>query len=155
MIVKLLPEHHLEFLSLIKGCRGLSESTLAEMSNCWKSHATAHICFFLFLDILELHGRLFDHKPVLQGHISSFVKEFEVVSLHITGIFLVFSGPPVPMEISDLKKNPNPKKSFFCFVFLKNYHSVTTHHTSYNGDNLLPLYNVSYFSFNIMAIYYV
>ena len=43
MIVKLLTEHYLEFLSLKRGCRGSSESTLVKMSNCWKSHATAHI----------------------------------------------------------------------------------------------------------------
>ena len=42
MIVKLLTEHHLEFLSLKGGCRGSSESTLVKTSNCWKSHATAH-----------------------------------------------------------------------------------------------------------------
>ena len=42
MSVKLLTEHHLEFLSLKGGCRGSSESTLVKMSNCWKSHATAH-----------------------------------------------------------------------------------------------------------------
>ena len=44
MIVKLLTEHHLEFLSLKGGCIGSSESTLAKMSNCWKSHAVAHLC---------------------------------------------------------------------------------------------------------------
>ena len=32
MIVKLLPEHHLEFLSLKGGCRDSSESTLVKMS---------------------------------------------------------------------------------------------------------------------------
>ena len=42
MIVKLLTEHHLEFLSLKKGCRGSSESTLVKMPHCWQSHATAH-----------------------------------------------------------------------------------------------------------------
>ena len=31
MIVKLLTEHHLEFLSLKGGCRGSSESTLVKM----------------------------------------------------------------------------------------------------------------------------
>ena len=41
MIDKLLNEHHFEFLSLTGGCRGLSESTLVKMSNCWKSHAAA------------------------------------------------------------------------------------------------------------------
>ena len=39
MIVKLLTEHHLEFLSLKGGCR----STLVKMSNCWKSHAAAQL----------------------------------------------------------------------------------------------------------------
>ena len=45
MIVKLLTEHHLEFLSLKRGCRGSSESTLSlvEMPRCWKSHALAHV----------------------------------------------------------------------------------------------------------------
>ena len=43
MIVKLLTEHHLESLSLKVGCRASSESTLVKMSNCWKSHAAAHI----------------------------------------------------------------------------------------------------------------
>ena len=43
MIVKLLTEHHLEFLMLKQCCRGSSEPTLVKMSNCWKSHAVAHI----------------------------------------------------------------------------------------------------------------
>ena len=41
MIVKLLDEHHLEFLSLRMGCTGSSESTLVKVPHCWKSHATA------------------------------------------------------------------------------------------------------------------
>ena len=43
MIVKLLTEHNLEYLSLKGGCRGPSESTLDKMSNCWKSHAAAQL----------------------------------------------------------------------------------------------------------------
>ena len=43
MIVKLLTEHHLEFLSLTGDCTGTSESTLVKMSYCWKSHAAAQI----------------------------------------------------------------------------------------------------------------
>ena len=42
MILKILTEHHLEFLSLRGGCRGSFESTLVKMSNCSKSHAAAH-----------------------------------------------------------------------------------------------------------------
>ena len=43
MTVKLLTEHHLEFLSLKGDCRGSSESTLVKMTNCWKSHVEARI----------------------------------------------------------------------------------------------------------------
>ena len=43
MIVKLLTEHHLEFLSSKGGCTDTSESTLVKMSNCWKSHAMAQL----------------------------------------------------------------------------------------------------------------
>ena len=43
MIIKLLTEHHLEFLSLKGGCTGSFESTLVKMPHCWKSHAAAHI----------------------------------------------------------------------------------------------------------------
>ena len=48
MIVKLLTEHHLEFLNLKGGCRGSSESTHVKMPHCWKSHALAQI--------IELHN---------------------------------------------------------------------------------------------------
>ena len=43
MIVKLLTEHHLEFLSLKGCCIGSSESTFVKISNCWKSHAVAQL----------------------------------------------------------------------------------------------------------------
>ena len=42
-MIKLLTEHHLEFLSLKGGSRGSSESTHVKMPHCWKSHALAHI----------------------------------------------------------------------------------------------------------------
>ena len=50
MIVKLLTEHHLEFLSLKGGCRGLSESTHVKMPHCWKSHAKARNTSFVVLN---------------------------------------------------------------------------------------------------------
>ena len=43
MIIKLLTEHHLEFLSLKGGCGDSSESTHVKMPHCWKTHALAHI----------------------------------------------------------------------------------------------------------------
>ena len=41
MILKLLTEYHLEFLSLKEGFTGSSESSHVKMPNCWKSHALA------------------------------------------------------------------------------------------------------------------
>ena len=43
MIVKLLTEHDLEFLSLKGGCIVSPESTLVKVQHCWKSHVTAHL----------------------------------------------------------------------------------------------------------------
>ena len=41
--VKLLAEHHLDFLSFKRVCTGLSESTPVKLPHCWKSRVTAHI----------------------------------------------------------------------------------------------------------------
>ena len=43
MIVKLLTEHHLEFLSLKGGCTGSSGPTIVKMPHCLKSHVAAQI----------------------------------------------------------------------------------------------------------------
>ena len=43
MSVKLLTEHHLEFLSLKGGCTGSSESTLVKIPHCLKSCVVAHM----------------------------------------------------------------------------------------------------------------
>ena len=50
MSVKLLTEHHLEFLSLRGGCTGSSEYTLFKIPNCWKSHVTAQY-YHIFLGL--------------------------------------------------------------------------------------------------------
>ena len=42
MIVKLLSEHHFEFISLKRSCTGWSEFTLVKMLHCWKSYVAAH-----------------------------------------------------------------------------------------------------------------
>ena len=43
MIVKLLTEHHLEFLRFKRGCTSSSESILVKMPHCWKSHIAAQL----------------------------------------------------------------------------------------------------------------
>ena len=59
IFVKLLTEHHLEFLSLKGGCKGSSESTLVKMSNCWKSYAAAlNFYFFLYKNVLQNVAKL-------------------------------------------------------------------------------------------------
>ena len=50
MSVKLLTEHHLEFLSLKGGYTGSSESTFVKMPHCWKSRVTAQIVLPLTTD---------------------------------------------------------------------------------------------------------
>ena len=42
MVVKLLNEHNLEFLSL----PGSSVSTLVKIPHCWKSHNVAHLFIY-------------------------------------------------------------------------------------------------------------
>ena len=46
--VKLQTDHHLMFVILTGGCRGLSESTNVKMPHCWKSRAAAQL-FLLFI----------------------------------------------------------------------------------------------------------
>ena len=53
MSVKLLTAHNFEFLSLKGGCTGSSESTLVKMTNCWKSHVTAHLVFIQWVELLH------------------------------------------------------------------------------------------------------
>ena len=64
MIVKLLTEHHLEFLSLKVGCRGSSK-----MPHCWKSHAMAHFYIMPLLHSACLgigYGLLLNNRPLIQ-----------------------------------------------------------------------------------------
>ena len=73
MIVKLLTEHQLEFLSLKGGCRGSSESTLVKMPHCWKSRVTAHMilmtCTHNCRQPISSTLGLFMVIPMLKSHI--------------------------------------------------------------------------------------
>ena len=65
MIVKLLTEHHLEFISLKGGCRGSSESTHVKMAHCWKSHALAHFKIFSYVAYTNYtSGEIFEIKDI-------------------------------------------------------------------------------------------
>ena len=84
MIVKLLTEPHLRFLSLKGGCTGSSESTLVKMPHCWKSRAMAqflnvqeiftcfpkvfHLCQICFQNASQIHGCHVQFQIVLSMH---------------------------------------------------------------------------------------
>ena len=46
MTVKLLTEHHLEFLNIKGHCTGSSQSTLVKKPHCWKSHVAPHLYYY-------------------------------------------------------------------------------------------------------------
>ena len=79
MIVKLLTEHHLEFLCLKGGCRGSSESTHVKMPHCWKSHVMAQL-FYCPLHFQSLmHKVAADLKTTWLMHATIYnVKNFEI-----------------------------------------------------------------------------
>ena len=56
MTVKLLTQHHLEFLSLKGGCTGSSESTLVKIPHCWKSRHGSN--FLLSFSMIVSHSQL-------------------------------------------------------------------------------------------------
>ena len=91
MSIKLLNEHHLEFLSLKEGCPGSSESTLVKMPHCWKSHVTAQMLHtdlnnFAFQNLLKFHISLLfldgeSHVFTSGFYLNSFCRE--VNNLHV------------------------------------------------------------------------
>ena len=67
MNIKLLTEHHLEFLSLKGGCTGSSESTLVKMPHCWKSHVMAHLSLtFCHTRVLICFSKYFPIHSVIR-----------------------------------------------------------------------------------------
>ena len=77
MIIKLLTEHHLEFLSLKGGCRGSSFSTLVKMSIFCKSHTAAQL-YLSPVDFFSQKISFFQKKNNL-GSLS----EWQTVSIQI------------------------------------------------------------------------
>ena len=88
MTVKLLMECNLEFLSLIRGCTGSSESIHVKMPHCWKSHVTAHLflvntCSQLVLTVRMKPARIclhiyYHHLPIISSKalINGFYRNF-------------------------------------------------------------------------------
>ena len=66
MIVKLLTELRLEFLSLKGGCSGSSEAIHVKMSNCWISHTAAHMIVCLMNQGMSFGGGKAHTEDVVQ-----------------------------------------------------------------------------------------
>ena len=75
MTVKLLTEHHLRFLSLKGGCRGLSESTLVKMPHCWKSRVTAQMISLLMFSYF-ISQNLFMYLFVVMFYIDRLIEVY-------------------------------------------------------------------------------
>ena len=107
MIVKLLTEHHLEFLNLKGGCTGSSESTHVKMPHCWKSHATA----------LLLNS--FQSSP---AHVLNLANRFHLYALCRQYFFLIIRNPySLDLCLQDLKLYSQHTDKMFC---LRMYLSV-------------------------------
>ena len=104
MIVKLLNEHHLEYLSLKGDCTGSSESTLDKMPHCWKSHVVAQLLIYsagqesVSLSFFTTH-----HLPVFtyllglptssllaSGGVGGFEKKFSIPIRYLAVIAVLF-----------------------------------------------------------------
>ena len=104
MTVKLLTEHHLEFLSLKWGFPVSSESTLVKMPYCWKSHVAAqisdqpvHLCrliciFVACMYICSKNNLLTRQKFNKKKCWSSLISKTE------DQIMLLCIPPPTPLE---------------------------------------------------------
>ena len=105
MTLKLLTEHHLEFLSLKGGCTGSSESTYVKMPHCWKSHVTAHITLFSsareLMNIISYllqsisrkstDGKLHHgNSPVVQPGVSEGIKRYLCMLYRIITALIIF-----------------------------------------------------------------
>ena len=79
MTVKLLTEHHFDFLSLKGSCTGLSESTCVKIPHCWKSHVAAHLYFFYKIEekIKELDGVIAELERKRDEESGSVMKNLE------------------------------------------------------------------------------
>ena len=106
MIVKLLTEHHLEFLSLNGGCRGSSESTLVKMSNCRKSHAAAQMMYFLTRGLTCSHQSVLSRTQELLALLTTEIFKPRIQSQVIRCIILygiartnTRSSPPGPLLV--------------------------------------------------------
>ena len=86
MTVKLLTEHHLEFLSSKVGCTSSFKSRFVKMLHCWKSHVAAHIRFLQTIlsgqSVIQYHFTR--NTGILKGWFLLFLEENRVMDDYLT-----------------------------------------------------------------------
>ena len=86
MSVKLLTDQHLEFLSLKGGCKGSSESTIAKMAHCWKSHVSLLSILSKadpgFLERGFIYIKVWGFALLILSHFSQIFNENEIILSH-------------------------------------------------------------------------
>ena len=101
--LRLLTEHHFEFLSLKGGCTGSYESTLVKMPHSWKSHVTAqisatrlwwgrHLCHGLYIIFYSssLTLECADEDGMrYRSVMSSLLQEYGGVSIYVKAMYLM------------------------------------------------------------------
>ena len=85
--LRLLTEHHLEYLSLKGGCTGSSESTLVKMPRCWKSRYGSDVIFYFFSLTLECAD---EDGMRYRSVMSSLLQEYGGVSIYVKAQILCF-----------------------------------------------------------------
>ena len=79
MTIKLLTEHHFEFLSLKGGCIGLSESIHVKMPHCWKSHVVSYIVIYVVDPLVRVgRGKLFCVESLFCNDVLSVLSSFAI-----------------------------------------------------------------------------
>ena len=131
MSVKLLTEHHLEFLNLKGGCTGSSESIHVKLPQCWKSRVTAQ----LILSIASEHT--VDSQKIIL--IAQCLSKFQ--QIQITGfISELFSLLP-KKKVSMIRKYHNHKlqtNPWHCEEEPHNNHQTPGRQTKQSNQLTLP-----------------
>ena len=113
MSVKLLPEHHLEFLSLKGGCTGSSESTLVKIPHCWKSHVVAQMSS-------KIKTEIYKNIREKGWHVSYICLTLSIVCVSLWIMSAIICLTP-SNTLSTLAKPANRKRNylFICIVTLR------------------------------------
>ena len=109
MTLKLLTEHHLEFLSVKGGCTDSSESTLVKMPHCWKLHVAAQFliresAITYMLPSTDLNGDLLSVPEPKCAKGVEYEKSYHYMGLVARNLFSGFPANRVSNQFPQLQR---------------------------------------------------